>query len=74
MRMFRVAEGHVVVLPRDVLAGPGDVNLRYESGDTFALPDERVTRFVRRRVDVGDLIPIDYRQPDRSIAGGPPQT
>jgi hypothetical protein len=62
MRTFRVAEGRVVVLPRDVLPGPGDVNLRYESGDTFALPDERIARFVRRRVEAGDL--VDSAEPD----------
>jgi hypothetical protein len=56
MRTFRVAEGRVVVLPRDVLVGPGDVPIRHEGGETFALPEERVTRFVRRRIEVGDLV------------------
>jgi hypothetical protein len=56
MRTFRVAPGRVVVLPRDVQAGPGDSHLRLTAGDTIALPDERVTRFVRRRVEAGDLV------------------
>jgi len=57
-RTFRVAPGRVVVLPRDVLAGPGATHARFVAGETFALPPERITRFVRRRLEVGDLVEV----------------
>jgi hypothetical protein len=67
MRTFRVAEGRVVVLPRDVLAGPGDINFRYEAGDTFELPDERVTRFVRRRINLYDLVELKLKPASAAV-------
>jgi hypothetical protein len=68
MRTFRVAEGRVVVLPRDVLPGPGDVNLRYQGGDTLAIPEECVKRFVRRRLETGDLVDVEHQ----ARSGGSP--
>jgi hypothetical protein len=56
MRTLRVAEGRVVVLPRDALPGPGATHAVHVEGKILALPDERVTRFVRRRIESGDLI------------------
>jgi hypothetical protein len=56
MRTFRVADGRTVVLPHDVLAGPGGSYARYVAGEFFTLPEERVTRFVRRRVEAGDVV------------------
>jgi hypothetical protein len=58
MRTFQVAPGRVVLLPHDVVAGPGGTHARYVAGESFTLPDERVTRFVRRRRDAGDLIEV----------------
>jgi hypothetical protein len=68
MRTFRVAEGRVVVLPRDVLAGPGTSNTRLRAGEMFSLSTERITRFVRRRVEVGDLDEVPDPSSDDALA------
>lgn len=58
IRTFRVAEGRVVVLPRDVQAGPGNAHAVFHAGETFSLGEERCQRYIRRRVDAGDIAEV----------------
>lgn len=64
IRTFRVAPGtdetgpRVIIPPKGLLTGPGARHLRLRSGETFELPADKVDRYIRNRIKLGDLIEV----------------
>lgn len=58
IRTYRVAPGRVVIPPKGLVAGPGATNLRFAAGETIEIPADKVDRFIRNRVRLGDLVEV----------------
>jgi hypothetical protein len=56
-RRFRLVAG-VLPLPKSLLTAPGGMNMRLEKGDTFELEATQIDRFIRRRIEAGDIVEI----------------
>lgn len=66
---YKVAAGRTVVLPRELGAGPGATNLRFEGGVVLELPAAAARhRFIRNRIALGDLVAVTAPAPTRATA------
>lgn len=76
-RRFIVAPDRVVVLPREVLTGPGAGNARFVAGEVLELTAAAARhRYVRNRLALGDLVeqpalPERITKPAVFAAGAP---
>lgn len=73
-RRFRVPDGRHVVLPQELLSGPGATNMRLEPGAIVDLDEarcQRHQRYIAGRVRAGDLIE-DQDAPDPTSSSSTP--